>query len=63
MKLQKTGEVEWAFQDLLARGLIRPTGRYRNGQMVYECTPDAELSDETRAYPYLDGLSGDTQVN
>lgn len=58
------GEVHGALQELIKRGLVRPTGEYRNGRMVYECTPDAELSDEERAYAaYLNSLSGDTQVN
>lgn len=64
-KLQmRNTEAERAFQDLIAIGLIKATGRYRNGQMVYVCTPDAELSDEARAYAaYLDGLKGKVQIN
>ena len=64
MKKKHLAEIERAFQDLVSRGLLRPTGRYRNGQMVNECTPEAELSDEGRAYAaYLESLSGNTQVN
>jgi hypothetical protein len=57
-------EIERALQDLVINGLIRPTGQYRGGEMVYEATPEAELSDESRAYAaYLGSLSGSTQVN
>jgi hypothetical protein len=63
-KKQIMTEIERAFQDLIINGLIRPTGRYRNGEMEYECTPEAELSDEARAYAaYVHSLSGNTQVN
>jgi hypothetical protein len=48
-KQQINAELECAFQDLLVRGLVRPTGRYRNGQVVYEATPEAEQSAEVRA--------------
>lgn len=54
-------EIYRALQELLRRGLVRPTGEYRNGRTVYECTADAELSDEARTYAAC--LSGDTQVN
>jgi hypothetical protein len=58
------GEIDCALQELLERGVVRPTGEYRNGRMVYECTPDAELSDEARAYAaYLNSLREDAQVN
>jgi hypothetical protein len=53
-----------ALQDLLTRGIVMHTGQYRNGQMVYKLTPDAELSNENRAYlTYLKSLRRDAQVN
>lgn len=42
--------VEEAIQNLVNHGVVRPCGEYRNGQMVYELVPDAELSNEARAY-------------
>jgi hypothetical protein len=62
-KLQMNAELECAFQDLLVRGLVRPTGRYRDGQMVYEATPEAEQSAEARAYAAYPGPNGAVQVN
>lgn len=57
-------EFDRAFQALLTKGILRPTGEYQDGEMVYESTPDAELSDETRAYvAYLDVLNGDIRAN
>jgi hypothetical protein len=57
-------ELHWALQKLLKIGILRPNGEYRNGRMVYELTPDAELSDEARAYDaYLKSFRKDTQVN
>lgn len=49
-------ELDDALIMLLVNGLIRPCG-LRNGEIVYECTPDSELSDKARAYSaYLHGL-------
>ena len=43
-------------QILLVKGLIRPAG-LKNGEILYECTPDSEMSDEAKAFkPYLYGL-------
>jgi hypothetical protein len=64
MKDELRAEIHSALQELVKRGVVRPTGEYRNGRMVYELTPDAKLSDEARAYAgYLNSLRGDTQVN
>ena len=57
-------EFDCALHTLLTKGILRPTGEYQDGEMVYESTPDAELSDESRAYAaYLDLLNGDVQAN
>lgn len=40
---------------LLVKGLVRPAG-LKNGETLYECTPDSELSMEAKAFKaYLYG--------
>jgi hypothetical protein len=39
-----------ALFELVREGLVQPTGEYRDGKPVYRATPEAELSDEAKAY-------------
>lgn len=49
-------ELDDALIILLVKGLIRPCG-LKNGEILYECTPHSELSDEAKAFrAYLNGL-------
>ena len=49
-------ELDDALIMLLVNGLIRPCG-LKNGEVLYQCIPHPELSDEARAFrAYLDGL-------
>ena len=55
-------ELDDALIMLLVEGLIRPCG-LKNGEILYECTPDSELS-EARAYSaYLHGLDRPVRPN
>jgi len=57
-------EIQGILDEFLAIGLVRPSGKYRNGGTCYELTPDAEQSFEARTYAtYLKSLSGDPPVN
>jgi hypothetical protein len=57
-------ELYLVFQTLVAIGHIRPTGQYKDNEMLYEAVPYAEMSDEAKAYSaYFDSLEGRTSVN
>jgi hypothetical protein len=56
-------EFERAFRHLLAKGIIRSCG-LEGGEMLYELTPDSQLSDEAKAYAaYLDDLDNAGRAN
>jgi hypothetical protein len=56
-------DLDCALLMLLREELIRPAG-LRNGEIVYVCTPDSELSDKAKALAaYLDGLGRPVSSN